>query len=263
MSGAVLDNEVCHYEIMGHGRPVLFIHDWLGSWRYWMPTMQIVASLNYKAIAIDLWGFGDSARNKRSYTLLEQTKLIQKFLNHLNLDKVVIVGHGYGAILALNFAKQHFHRVDRLFLVSCPMSENSLNEKLFLETPFELASSLLDKDVDAHLVMEEIHKTDLQAMRVSLQEIKDMELQNLWKVGQHRTLFLHGEADQAITSPSERRFLILPDHMHGILIEDGGHFPMLEDTSKFSRLVVDFLMLESDVSPRTLSIKDKWIRRVR
>jgi pimeloyl-ACP methyl ester carboxylesterase len=263
MSGAVLENEVCHYEIMGHGRPVLFIHDWFGSWRYWMPTMQSVASLNYKAIALDLWGFGDSARNKRTYSVQDQMKLILKFLNHLKIEKVVIVGHGFGAILALNFAKHNFHRVDRLFLVSCPMSDSCMNEKLFIETPFELATWLLDKDVDAHLVMEEIHKTDLQAMRVSLQEVKEMELQNLWKAGQHRSLFLHGTADQAITSPSERRFLILPDHMHGILLEGGGHFPMLEDTSKFSRLLVEFLMLEPEVSPRTLSIKDKWIRRVR
>jgi pimeloyl-ACP methyl ester carboxylesterase len=263
MSGVVLDNEVCHYEVMGHGRPVIFIHDWLGSWRYWMPTMQIVASLNYKAIALDLWGFGDSARHKRAYQVQYQTKLLYNFLNHLNLEKVAIVGHGFGAVLAMNFAKNHFHRVDRMFLVSCPMSDNCLNEKLFQDTPFELANWLLDKEDESHLVLEEIHKTDLQAMRVSLQEVRGMDLQTMWKSEQHRTLFVHGVQDQGITSPSERRFLILPDHMHGILFEEGGHFPMIEDASKFSRVLVDFLMLDGTTSPRTLMLKEKWIRRVR
>lgn len=263
MSGVIIDNEVSHYEVMGHGRPVLFLHDWLGSWRYWMPAMQIVSSLNYKTMAIDFWGYGDSSRNKRAYRIQDQTKLIYQFLNHLKLDKIAIVGHGLGAIVAMNFAKQYYHRVDRLFLISCPMSDSSFSPRLFEDTPFDLANWLLDKDADAHLVLEEIHKVDLQSMRVSLQEAKEMDLINLWKIGQHKSLFVHGVLDQAIISPSERRFLTLPDHMHGILIEEGGHYPMLEDTSKFSRLLVEFLMLDAETSPRNLSVKDKWIRRVR
>ncbi|MBI9048872.1 MAG: alpha/beta hydrolase [Anaerolineaceae bacterium] len=263
MSGVVIDNEVCHYEVMGHGRPVLFLHDWLGTWRYWMPAMQIVSSLNYKTIAVDLWGFGDTARNKRAYSIQDQTRLIAKFLTQMKLEKVAIVGHGLGAVIAMNFAKQYYHSVDRLFLVSCPMSDTSLNERLFEDTPYDLVNWLLDKDEDAHFVLEEIHKIDLQSLRVSLQEVKQMDLINLWKVGQHRSLFVHGVQDQAIVSPSERRFLVLEDHMHGILIEGGGHYPMLEDSSKFSRLLVDFLMLEKEVSPRNITLKDKWIRRVR
>jgi pimeloyl-ACP methyl ester carboxylesterase len=263
MSGVIIDNEVCHYEVMGHGRPVLFLHDWLGSWRYWMPAMQIVASLNYKAIAADLWGFGDSARNKRVYSIADQTKLIYQLLNHLKLEKIAIVGHGLGAILAMNFGKQYFHRVDRMFLVSCPMSDSSFNERLFTDTPYEIANWLLDKDADAHLVLEEIHKIDLQAMRATLQEVKTTDFINLWKAGQHKSLFVHGVMDQAIISPSERRLLTLPDHMHGILFDEGGHYPMLEDASKFSRLLVEFLMLDTETSPRNLSLKEKWIRRVR
>ena len=263
MSGVIIDNEVCHYEVMGHGRPVLYLHDWLGTWRYWMPAMQIVSSLNFKSIAMDLWGFGDSARNKRAYSIQDQTKLLAKFLYQIKVEKVAIVGHGFGAVVALNFAKQYFHSVDRLFLVSTPMSDNCLNERLFTDTPYDLADWLLNKDEDAYYILEEIHKIDLQALRVTLNEVRTTTVNSIWKTGQHRTLFVHGIQDQAITSPSERRLLTLSDHMHGILIDGGGHFPMLEDSSKFSRLLVDFLMLDKEKSPREITLKDKWIRRVR
>ncbi|HET9433568.1 MAG TPA: alpha/beta fold hydrolase, partial [Chitinophagaceae bacterium] len=59
MSALIIDGDVVHYEAFGRGKPVLFIHGWLGSWRYWVPTMQAISD-KYRAYALDLWGFGDS-----------------------------------------------------------------------------------------------------------------------------------------------------------------------------------------------------------
>lgn len=43
MSIIVIDNQRVHYEVFGRGRPVVFLHGWLGSWRYWYTTMEIVS----------------------------------------------------------------------------------------------------------------------------------------------------------------------------------------------------------------------------
>ena len=51
--------------------------------------------------------------------------------------------------------------------------------------------------------------------------------------------------------------------MHHIVFEDSGHFPMLDEPSRFHRLVVDFLELSSGESPQQLQLKDEWKRRVR
>ena len=55
----------------------------------------------------------------------------------------------------------------------------------------------------------------------------------------------------------------IPESKHAVLVEPGGHFPMLDDSSKFNRLVTDFLMLASGESPRQLQLKEEWKRRVR
>jgi len=55
----------------------------------------------------------------------------------------------------------------------------------------------------------------------------------------------------------------LPEKAHSILFEESGHFPMLDEDSKFNRLLTDFLSLTSGETPRDLQLKDEWKRRVR
>ena len=55
----------------------------------------------------------------------------------------------------------------------------------------------------------------------------------------------------------------LPEHIHQVVLDGSGHFPMLDDSSKFNRLLVDFLALSSGESPRQLQLKEEWKRRVR
>jgi hypothetical protein len=51
--------------------------------------------------------------------------------------------------------------------------------------------------------------------------------------------------------------------MHQINLQNSGHFPMIDETATFNRLLIDFLALESGLSPRELELKEEWKRRVR
>jgi hypothetical protein len=46
-------------------------------------------------------------------------------------------------------------------------------------------------------------------------------------------------------------------------MENSGHFPMIDETMRFNRLLTDFLALDSGLSPRELQMKEEWRRRVR
>ncbi|MCX7977122.1 MAG: alpha/beta fold hydrolase, partial [Bellilinea sp.] len=102
MSAILIEQDIIHYEVLGRGRPILFLHSWVGSWRYWIPMMQ-AASVGYRAYALDLYGFGDSAKN-RQYSLDAQAGLIEAFLEKLGIGRIAIVGHGLGALVGLLFA---------------------------------------------------------------------------------------------------------------------------------------------------------------
>ena len=70
MSAIIIDDKIVHYEVLGRGKPIIFIHGWVGSWRYWIPAMQS-ASSDYRAYAFDLWGFGETAKENVNYSLEE------------------------------------------------------------------------------------------------------------------------------------------------------------------------------------------------
>jgi len=61
MSAAIIAGGVVHHEYRGRGHPVIFIRGWVGSRRYWVPGMTVLAA-TYRAYAIDVWGYGDSDR---------------------------------------------------------------------------------------------------------------------------------------------------------------------------------------------------------
>jgi pimeloyl-ACP methyl ester carboxylesterase len=122
MSAISIDGELIHYEVLGRGRPVILIHSWVGSWRYWVPTMQNL-QLKYRVYALDLHGFGDSGKNPARYSLDNQVKLIGDFMEAMAIPKAGVVGHGLGAWVATQFAYRHPQQVPRLMLISPPLFE--------------------------------------------------------------------------------------------------------------------------------------------
>ncbi|OGO68807.1 MAG: hypothetical protein A2Z49_02605 [Chloroflexi bacterium RBG_19FT_COMBO_56_12] len=55
----------------------------------------------------------------------------------------------------------------------------------------------------------------------------------------------------------------LPEQTHQVVFESSGHFPMLDEPTKYHRLMADFLSLPSGESPRQLQLKEEWKRRIR
>ncbi|MBZ0314993.1 MAG: alpha/beta hydrolase [Anaerolineae bacterium] len=122
MSAISIGSDLVHYEVLGRGKPVVLLHSWLGSWRYWIPTMQQL-SVKYRTYALDLWGFGDSGKNYPQYGLEGQTELLRDFVNKMGIPKAVFIGHGLGAAVITHFANDPECRsiVHRLMAIAPPL----------------------------------------------------------------------------------------------------------------------------------------------
>jgi pimeloyl-ACP methyl ester carboxylesterase len=122
MSAITISGDLVHYEVMGRGKPVILLHSWLGSWRYWIPTMQQL-SMKYRTYAIDLWGFGDSGKNKLYYGIDGQVELLQNFIDRMGIPKAVFVGHGLGASVMAHFGTKPESRevVHRMMAIAPPL----------------------------------------------------------------------------------------------------------------------------------------------
>ena len=262
MSAIILNKRVVHYEVLGRGRPLIFLHGWLGTWRYWIPMMQ-VASHNYRTYSIDLWGFGDTAKDERCYAVDDQAALLKGFLDELGIGQVALIGHGLGAIVGLRFAHQNPGLVNRIMAISLPTSAGKINTRLNTETPETLMNLIVEKNSLAKPVQDDMVKNDARSVAISLQSIERMGLEFLWKQPELMCLMVHGQNDPLVGLPDQDDWKQIPYNMHAIVFEHSGHFPMIDEANKFTRLLVEFLALESGETPRNLQLKEEWKRRVR
>jgi pimeloyl-ACP methyl ester carboxylesterase len=262
MSAIFLEGEVAHYEVLGRGRPLVFLHSWVGSWRYWIPCMQ-AASSSYRAYALDLWGYGDSGKNSAYYSLDAQVKLLEDFLEQMGIQRIALVGHGLGALVGLRYAQRHPEVVDRTMAVGYPLGHGQLNQRLRSETPQAVAEALLVRDDLTETVLSDTLKIDSQAMQASLGDLENSDLQQGWRSVENAVLLVYGQNDVLIQTPDGKQLADCPPQAHTMTFDNCGHFLMLDESSKFNRLVLDFLELKSGESPQQLQLKEQWKRRIR
>ena len=262
MSAILLEGQIVHYEVLGRGRPTIFLHGWVGSWRYWISSMQ-VASTSFRAYGLDLWGFGESARDPMRYTIDQQTDLLSRFLDEMGIGKVAIIGHGLGALVGFNFCSRWTQSVDRMMAVTCPMYYDSINARLRTSSITDLVNWLSNKTPEATTALADASKADPKAISESISSFQTNGLFGKMRQTQIPCLLVHGQNDPAIPPPPVDNSVNLPHMMHNIVLDGSGHFPMIDDAARFNRLMTDFLALESGVSPRELQLKEESKRRVR
>ncbi|MDH5606179.1 MAG: alpha/beta hydrolase [Anaerolineae bacterium] len=262
MSAIIVNDKIVHYEVLGRGKPIIFLHGWAGSWRYWIPAMQSI-STDYRAYALDLWGFGDTAKEPENYSLEKQTALLDYFLNHMGIGKVALVGHGLGAVISFLYAAKHAQVVDRIMGISMPLGNTDGLKALNGITAPELVNLLVNYSPSTVPASSETPKTDQLAIQTSLNDLKEVSLLEILKKLRTSSLLINGHNDPLYKPSLAGKNGELPMTFHQIVFNQSGHFPMLDQPNKFNRLMKDFFELETGASPKRLQIKEEWRRRVR
>lgn len=100
----------------GNAGPILCIHGITANCRCWDVLAEALIP-DYRVIAMDLRGRGQSEKPPTGYSLDYHLRDINCLLDDLQLERAVIMGHSLGAFIALAFAAQYPERTDRLILV--------------------------------------------------------------------------------------------------------------------------------------------------
>ncbi|WP_129671069.1 alpha/beta fold hydrolase [Candidatus Chloroploca sp. Khr17] len=272
MSAIHLDNRLVHYEVVGRGQPIIFLHSWLGSWRYWVSTMDLVSE-RYRAYALDFWGFGESDRHGSHFTITDYVHMLGQFMDQMGIAKANLVGHGLGGMVAIRAAREQPDRFLRLMTVSTPMQGHTLadlvkpgtfSRLLGKSNPSNIWSKLLrsipitDPEVQHELLedTEGLSETVLASVQESL---FDTDLRSTVNVLERPLLAVYGAQDKIINLDHIMFLNQLHDRPVQLLIlPKANHFPFLEQTTTFSRLLLDFLIAEQ----QPVEIKEEWKRRV-
>jgi pimeloyl-ACP methyl ester carboxylesterase len=91
------------YMEQGKGIPIIFLHGFLGEASAWGLITQQLSS-QFRCIALDLLGFGESSKPKLKYTIWHQVEFLQEFIAAMQLEKFYLAGHSYGGWTAAAYA---------------------------------------------------------------------------------------------------------------------------------------------------------------
>ena len=133
-----------------------------------------VTSTSYRAYALDLWGFGDSAHNVLKYSLDDQASLLDRFLIEMGIGKIALVGHGLGALVGMTFANRFPQNVDRMMAVNCPLHINAIGSRMRTASPspVELTEWLSTRTPEATTALADSGKADGKAIADSLADCR-------------------------------------------------------------------------------------------
>ncbi|MGE5335966.1 MAG: alpha/beta fold hydrolase [Nitrososphaerota archaeon] len=113
-----LPGATVNYAEVGSGEPVLFVHGLAGCWRNWLENLPYFGR-GYRAIALDLPGFGDSPMPSWGISMPTYGRLIHDFCERLGIERVAaLVGNSMGGFIATEAVIQRPERFERLVLVS-------------------------------------------------------------------------------------------------------------------------------------------------
>lgn len=271
MSVVILDNSLVHYEVFGRGQPVIFLHSWVGSWRYFVPIMEMISD-RYRTYAIDFWGFGDSDRSRKNHSIPEYVDQLTRFLRELGIAKANLVGHGLGGAVAVRAATERPEQFIKVVATSTPVVGEALSAIVkpgtlarllgrnnALEVWLKLLKQMEVKDdVTMAEVIDDTSRSVPNVVERVLDGLTTMDLRSDLGRLEVPTLGVYSERDAIIPAEQAELFERSATNHQAIVLKKMSHFPFLDDTGIFARLLLDFFTSEGTTP---VQIKEQWKRR--
>ena len=245
--GSVLsvDQIEISYTLYGDGETALvFVHCWCCDQGYWRGQVDTF-SQDYKVVTIDLAGHGKSGIGRDDYTLQAFGMDVASVVKHLELDKIILVGHSMGGGVVL--AAAHLLKEQTLAVIGVDtyqgfqyaLSDSMIAQfvqpfrKDFYHTTIGFVHGMFPPDADSVLVMEIAEdmakgpaEAGISAMinNISTDPIELLEGLDIPIYSINSRMFpIDVQANRELYPDFEVRF-----------IEGVGHFVQLEDPQAFN-----------------------------
>ncbi len=242
-----------HIQERGSGPPVVLIHGLLvGNLASYYFTLAPPLSVGHRVLMYDLRGHGRSARTETGYDLGTQVQDLAALLDHWRVPRADLVGHSYGARIAMQMALEQPERVGRLVLIEPPLSPGRVDgmERVAAMKPDDVLA-ILPKDLQAALqrgkrAAERLREglggllleTDLGATAASMPDLSDPELARI----PHEALAIFGT--ESPCAPAGPRMVSKMPRCR-LLHLQGGHYLLAERPRELGEAVTAFLKPEA------------------
>ena len=226
------------YEVAGDGPPVVLVHGLSGSGRWWRRNISALTP-HRRVYVVDLIGFGAS-RARHPFALAEAASYLIRWLDHLDLARVSLVGHSMGGLIAAELAADAPERVDRLVLVdpaTLPLQTDLMRHMLSLVQELRTISpSFLPV-----LIADALRAGPLTLWRATT-ALMLADLRPKLAQIRARTLAIWGEHDALVPLALAQQLAQYLRYEELVVIKGAGHVPMWDCPRAFNRVLTEFLL---------------------
>jgi pimeloyl-ACP methyl ester carboxylesterase len=234
MSFEIRNGITLHIERLGEtGSPVVMLHGlFVGSMASWYFTAAPALAKSHRVLLYDLRGHGKSERARTGYDVQTMTADLEAVVDAFAADeKITLVGHSYGAVVALHFALSHPEKMQKLVLVDAPLPPSRLDElnafvrknpsEMTLALPPEMKNSFAKQGRQARRLSEALRflatETSLLDDLRGAEDVTDAALETL----ACDTTCIYGSRSSCL--PVGERLAKKIPHAK-LVVLDGGHF---------------------------------------
>ena len=136
-----------HVASMGEGPLVLLLHGFPEFWWTWRHQLVTLAEAGYRAVAVDLRGYGGSDKPPRGYDLITAAADAAGLIRALGEANATVVGHDWGGLTAWTLAAYFPKAVRRLAIVS--MAHPLRMRARVISSPLRISRALSEPDGQA------------------------------------------------------------------------------------------------------------------
>ncbi|QMV41047.1 alpha/beta fold hydrolase [Cohnella cholangitidis] len=242
----------------GQGEPIVVLHGYCGSHRYWDEVRPLLAA-HGRVIAPDLRGHGASSAGEGVYSMERLAEDLAGLLDELNLPQANLFGHSLGGYVALAFAEKYPERILTLGLVhstSFPDAEQAKENRLkaveairtgginaFVEglvPKLFTAEHRASRSEQLKRAIEIGYGTSAEgAIGCALGMRERPERIDVLKSLEVPILLLAGELDEVI--PPDKRFPVTSGNVTAHTLKEVAHMGMMEEPQAFAEAIVNFL----------------------
>jgi non-heme chloroperoxidase len=100
------DGAKLYYEDHGSGQPILLVHGWMCSSKFWQKNVPVLAS-KFRVVVFDFRGHGNSSKVLTGHTIRQYACDVREIIEQLGLQEVVLLGWSMGAAVVLSYYEQY------------------------------------------------------------------------------------------------------------------------------------------------------------
>jgi pimeloyl-ACP methyl ester carboxylesterase len=253
------------YRQRGAGFPLVLLHGWGGSSRYWQGTLERLAP-HHALYAPDLPGYGESPPFAEAATPQRLAEMVISFADALGLEQFDLNGHSFSASVACFVAARYPQRVRRLVLTCVSTYRNERERWLVnqvhrvlalwmaLRKPWMAEARPFYRNVASRFFYRP--PSDDEVLRLSFVDFLKMdkrtalesaaaagspEINPAMRAVQAPTLLIGARQDGIMPPAGTPEVARLIPNCRLAWIERCGHLPMIERPDVYHRLLEEFL----------------------